>query len=59
MNHHEIDLALSDPGFFVDHDPHPLWRQLRAEDQVHRTEGLVNHRCITGRRVCDAVAAVV
>ena len=41
MNHHEIDLALSDPGFFVDHDPHPLWRQLRQEDPVHWTEGLV------------------
>jgi cytochrome P450 len=38
MNHAEIDQALSDPGFFVDHDPHPLWRQLRQEDPVHWTE---------------------
>jgi cytochrome P450 len=38
MNYHEIDQALSDPGFFVDHDPHPLWRQLRKEDPVHWTE---------------------
>jgi cytochrome P450 len=41
MNHHEIDKALSDPGFFVDHDPHPLWRQLREEDPVHWTEDLL------------------
>jgi cytochrome P450 len=38
MNYHEIDKALSDPGFFVDHDPHPLWRQLRKEDPVHWTQ---------------------
>ena len=36
-----IDHALTDPGFFVDHDPHPLWQQLRREDPVHWTEGLV------------------
>jgi cytochrome P450 len=41
MNHHDIDKALSDPGFFVDHDPHPLWRQLRKEDPVHWTEDLL------------------
>ncbi len=39
MDYREIDKALSDPGFFVDHDPHPLWRQLRKEDPVHWTEG--------------------
>jgi cytochrome P450 len=38
MNYREIDEALSDPGFFIDHDPHPLWQQLRAEDPVHWTE---------------------
>lgn len=37
----DIDRALTDPGFFVDNDPHPLWRQLRREDPVHWTEGLV------------------
>jgi cytochrome P450 len=36
-----IDRALTDPGFFVDHDPHPLWQQLRRDDPVHWTEGLV------------------
>jgi len=41
MDYHYIDKALSDPGFFVEHDPHPLWRQLRQEDPVHWTEGLV------------------
>lgn len=38
MNHSDIDKALSDPGFFVDNDPHPLWRQLRTEDPVHWTK---------------------
>ena len=37
----DIDRALTDPGFFVDQDPHPLWQQLRREDPVHWTEGLV------------------
>src|SRR5215475_5093297 len=39
MRHADIDNALSDPGFFVDNDPHPLWRQLREEDPIHWTEG--------------------
>jgi cytochrome P450 len=39
----EIDRSLTDPGFFVDHDPHPLWRQLRREDPVHWTDGLLSH----------------
>jgi cytochrome P450 len=38
----EIDQSLTNPGFFVDHDPHPLWRQLRREDPVHWTEGLLS-----------------
>src|SRR5216683_2927517 len=37
----DIDRALTDPGFFVDQDAHPLWQQLRREDPVHWTEGLV------------------
>jgi cytochrome P450 len=41
MNYREIDQALSDPGFFVDNDPHPLWLRLRHEDPIHWTEGLV------------------
>ena len=36
-----IDRALTDPSFFVTNDPHPLWRQLRREDPVHWTQGLV------------------
>lgn len=40
MNSRDIDAALSDPGFFVDHDPHPLWKELRASDPIHWTEGL-------------------
>jgi cytochrome P450 len=34
-----IDKALSDPSFFVDHDPHALWQQLRRDDPIHWTEG--------------------
>ena len=26
-----IDRALTDPGFFVNNDPHPLWQQLRRD----------------------------
>jgi cytochrome P450 len=40
MDQHFIDAALSDPGFFVDHDPHPLWKELRENDPIHWTEGL-------------------
>jgi cytochrome P450 len=36
-----IDRALTDPAFFANHDPHPLWQQLRRDDPVHWTEGLV------------------
>ena len=41
MNFRDIDKALSDPGFFVEHDPHSLWRQLRKEDPIHWTEDLL------------------
>jgi len=37
----DIDRALTNPGFFADSDPHPLWQQLRREEPVHWTEGLV------------------
>jgi cytochrome P450 len=40
MDNRYIDAALSDPGFFVDRDPHPLWKQLRENDPIHWTEGL-------------------
>jgi cholest-4-en-3-one 26-monooxygenase len=40
MDNRYIDAALSDPGFFVDHDPHPLWKELRENDPIHWTEGL-------------------
>ena len=40
MNTHDIDVALSDPGFFIDHDPHPLWKYLREIDPIHWTQGL-------------------
>lgn len=36
-----IDQALTDPSFFVDHDPHPLWQELRKEDPLHWTDGLI------------------
>lgn len=39
MDFRFVDEALSDPGFFIDHDPHPLWTQLRDNDPVHWTEG--------------------
>jgi cytochrome P450 len=38
MDNRYIDAALSDPGFFVDHDPHPLWKELRERDPIHWTE---------------------
>src|SRR6185437_15006094 len=38
----EIDNALTSPEFFVNNDPHPLWRRLRAEDPVHWTDGLLS-----------------
>jgi len=41
MDFSSIDRALTDPGFFVNNDPHPLWQQLRREDPVHWTQGLV------------------
>jgi len=41
VNYREIDNSLTDPGFFVDNNPHPLWQQLRREEPVHWTEGLV------------------
>jgi cytochrome P450 len=41
MDLSSIDRALTDPAFFVNNDPHPLWRQLRREDPVHWTQGLV------------------
>jgi cytochrome P450 len=37
----EIDRALTDPSYYVEHDPHPLWQQLRREDPIHWTSGLV------------------
>jgi cytochrome P450 len=30
---------LTDPAFFARHDPHPLWKRLRAEDPVHWATG--------------------
>ncbi|HTT75787.1 MAG TPA: cytochrome P450 [Candidatus Binataceae bacterium] len=38
MDYRYIDAALSDPGFFVDHDPHPLWKELRENDPIHWTD---------------------
>jgi cholest-4-en-3-one 26-monooxygenase len=38
MDYHYIDAALRDPEFFVHHDPHPLWKELRENDPIHWTE---------------------
>jgi cytochrome P450 len=38
MDYRYIDAALSDPDFFIDHDPHPLWRELRENDPIHWTD---------------------
>jgi cytochrome P450 len=38
MDYRHIDAALTDPGFFVDRDPHPLWKELRESDPIHWTE---------------------
>jgi cytochrome P450 len=32
------DLNLTDPAFFANGDPHALWRRMREEDPVHRTQ---------------------
>jgi cytochrome P450 len=37
----QIDRALTNPGFFVENDPHPIWRELREREPVHWTAGLV------------------
>jgi len=34
-----IDANLTDPEFFAAHDPHPLFKRLRAQDPVHWTRG--------------------
>src|SRR6516164_11383157 len=38
MEYHHIDAALTDPGFFVDQDPHPIWKELRENDPIHWTD---------------------
>jgi cholest-4-en-3-one 26-monooxygenase len=38
MDYHYIDAALRDPEFFVNHDPHPLWKELREKDPIHWTK---------------------
>ena len=38
----DIDRLLTDPGFFAQQDPHPVWRRLRAEDPIHWTQGNVS-----------------
>jgi cytochrome P450 len=57
MDWSEVDNALSDPGFFVDHDPHPLWQRLRGEDPIHWTEGL--GRPFWSITRCDDILGVV
>jgi cytochrome P450 len=37
----EIDQALTGPAFFANHDPHPLWWELRQRDPIHWTQGRV------------------
>lgn len=58
MDYREIDKALSDPGFFVDHDAHPLWRQLRKEDPVHWTEPGTSRGYWSVTRYDDIIAVV-
>jgi len=38
MDYRHTDAAMSDPSFFVDHDPHPLWKELRENDPIHWTD---------------------
>jgi cytochrome P450 len=52
----DIDRALTDPAFFADGDPHPLWQRLRREDPVHWTQGLVGPFWSITR--CDDIVAV-
>jgi hypothetical protein len=33
------DVDLTDPEFFAHHDPHPVFKRMRAEDPVHWTRG--------------------
>ncbi len=52
----DIDRSLTDPGFFVNNDPHPLWRELRREDPVHWTTGLLSHGFWSVTRYDDIIA---
>ena len=38
----DIDHALTDPGFFANHDPHPVWQQLRRESRITSCSRLVS-----------------
>jgi cholest-4-en-3-one 26-monooxygenase len=46
---------LTDPAFFANHDPHPLWKRMRAEDPVHWAAGNLSTGFWSITRYDDAV----
>ncbi len=49
---------LTDPAFFATHDPHPLWKRMRAEDPVHWATGNLSKGFWSITRYDDAVAVL-
>ncbi len=49
---------LTDPAFFAHHDPHPLWKRMRAEDPVHWATGNLSRGFWSITKYDDAVAVL-
>jgi cytochrome P450 len=49
---------LTDPAFFAAHDPHPLWKQMRAEAPVHWATGNLSKGFWSITRYDDATAVL-
>jgi cytochrome P450 len=49
---------LTDPAFFANHDPHPLWKRMRAEDPVHWATGDLSQGFWSITKYEDAVAVL-
>jgi len=49
---------LTDPAFFATNDPHPLWKQMRAEDPVHWATGNLSKGFWSITKYEDAVSVL-
>jgi cholest-4-en-3-one 26-monooxygenase len=49
---------LTDPAFFAAHDPHPLWKRMRAEDPVHWATGNLSRGFWSITKYEDAVSVL-